>query len=163
MLVLLVGTRNFKDFENMVGYKPVHIQSILPLLMYRRVQARCAVIFDNNTTIGRRQSDNGTGPGSGAVPCILHTCTFTLYTPADVDRVAPNLRHSRFHTHIRALNAASTAVWAERAGVAVVDAGALSLLPAVLNSMDSDKIHFGADSNPLYPLCWQVITYWKSL
>jgi hypothetical protein len=51
--------------------------------------------------------------------------------------------HAHKHTHTQ--------------GPALVDAGALSLSPAVVNGMDKDRIHFASkDVNPFYPVVWQV-------
>jgi hypothetical protein len=83
--------------------------------------------------------------------CILLTCAYTAFTRAE----AAARNHSRHHTSIRALNAATAAVWAE-GGTPLVDAGALSLHPLIANGIDRDRIHFRADGSPMHQLCWQV-------
>ncbi len=39
----------------------------------------------------------------------------------------------------------------------MIDAGALSLLPPVINAIDSDRIHYQSDGNPFNTINWQMI------
>jgi hypothetical protein len=103
---------------------------------------RCATLF------------GGSGGRSSAVgrPCILHTTAHTTLTREE----AVVRQHRRHHTSIRGYNAAASAAWAG-GRMPIIDAGALSLVPAVSNNADADGVHYNADGNPFYDISWQLI------
>ena len=83
--------------------------------------------------------------------CILYTATVTAFTREQ----ALEKKHSRHHSSILGYNAAASAMWAA-SGLPLVDSGALSLLPAMSNSIDRDLIHFNSEYHPFYAIVWQV-------
>ena len=124
----------------------------------KRFQVACAALFDHpgggvNAT-APHQADNLT--------CILLTTMDTAYVYRDTEEY----NHRRLHHNIKGYNAAVTAAWLD-GGMPLLDAWALSLHPAVINSIDNDKLHYGrlgkvTDSspvNPMNPLCWQMILH----
>jgi len=121
------------------------------------LQAACAALFS--------KGGGGTPPAPDTASrhtCMLMTTADTAYTEVD----AANHKHRRVHRNIQGYNAAMSATWLD-GGMPVVDAGALSLHPAVINSINRDKLHYGVvghrtDSSPANPfssLCWQAILH----
>ena len=123
------------------------------------LQAACATLFSKPP--GGAPPRPPGGPGQPHT-CILMTTADTAYTDAD----AAGHKHRRLHRNIQGYNTAMAATWLD-GGMPVVDAGALSLHPAVANSIDGDKLHYGvvghrtesSPANPFSPLCWQAILH----
>ena len=100
--------------------------------------------------------------GGANLTCAFMTTADTAYPDADAARH----KHRRLHHNIQGYNAAVRAAWLD-GGMPLVDAGALSLHPAVINSIDADKLHYGrvgyakdsSPANPFSSLCWQAILH----
>jgi hypothetical protein len=105
-------------------------------------QRRCAALFSN-----------ASAPPSPPA-CIFHTTAYTRYGRGESAR----LNTSRHYSSIRAYNAAAAAAWA-MGGMPLIDAGALSLLPPVINAIDKDRIHFQSDGNPFNLVTWQMMLH----
>ncbi len=126
------------------------------------LQAACAALFSKSGAPGGGSPPNPDSDGASPHTCILMTTADTAYTDED----AANHKHRRLHHNIQAYNTAMTATWLD-GGMPVVDAGALSLHPAVVNSIDKDKLHYGvighrtesSPANPFASLCWQTILH----
>ena len=124
----------------------------------KRFQVACAALFDHPgggvNASAPHEADN--------LPCIMMTTMDTAYTGEDI---RSNL-HRRLHHNILGYNAAVMATWLD-GYMPLLDAGALSLHPAVINSIDRDKLHYGrigkatdsSPANPMNPLCWQMILH----
>jgi hypothetical protein len=128
------------------------------------LQAACTALFNQEAVPG-----NDGGPGAPSfkasqLSCMLMTTAQTAYTALDT----ATFKHSRTHPNILGYNAAISATWLD-GGMPLLDAGALSLHPAIINSIDKDKLHYGynarpgdPDSSPANPfpaLCWQMILH----
>ena len=124
----------------------------------KRFQVACAALFDHQgggvESAAPQKADNLT--------CIMMTTMDTAYS----DRDASAYKHRRLHHNIQGYNAAVTAAWLD-GGMPLLDAGALSLHPAVINSIEIDMLHYGrigkatdsSPANPMNPLCWQMILH----
>ena len=124
----------------------------------KRFQGACAALFDHPGG-----DVNATAPHEAEnLTCIMMTTMDTAYAGRDITVY----NHRRLHHNIQGYNAAITAAWLD-GGMPLLDAGALSLHPAVINSIDRDKLHYGrigkasdsSPANPMSPLCWQMIIH----
>jgi hypothetical protein len=116
----------------------------------RVVQRRCAELFANASAA------SAPPPQPAGPTCLLHTTAYTSLPR----RAAVARGHVRTYSNIRGYNAATAALWvAGGPGMPIVDSGALSLVPAVSNSVDGDGIHFRAEGNPFYQLGWQMVLH----
>ena len=124
----------------------------------KRYQGECAALFDHPGG----DVDESAPHAADNLTCILMTTMDTAYTGQDMKAY----KHRRFHHYIQGYNAAITAAWLD-GGMPLLDAWALSLHPAVINSIDRDKLHYGrigkasdsSPANPMSPLCWQMIIH----
>ena len=124
----------------------------------KRFQGDCAALFDHPGG----GVDESAPHAADNLTCILMTTMDTAYTGQDIKAY----NHRRFHHNIQGYNAAITAAWLD-GGMPLLDAWALSLHPAVINSIDGDKLHYGrigkasdsSPANPMSPLCWQMILH----
>ena len=120
----------------------------------RNYQTACAALFNAGVS-GRAASYMETNH-----TCMLLTTAETAYKNED----AAKYNHVRLHHNIQGYNAAIKAAWLD-GGMPLLDAGALSLHPAVANSIDGDKLHYGPGKEPgnpvkpFNPLCWQMILH----
>ncbi len=108
----------------------------------RVAQRRCAALFRNASA----------PPPPPA--CIFHTTAYTSYRRSE----SIKHKHSRHYSNIRGYNAAAAAAWA-MGGMPLIDAGALSLLPPVINTIDRDGIHYQSDGNPFNLITWQMMLH----
>ena len=124
----------------------------------KRFQVACAALFDH-----QGGGVDATAPHeANSLTCILMTTMDTAYTDRDIKAYI----HRRLHHNIQGYNAAVTAAWLD-GGMPLLDAGALSLHPAVINSIEIDMLHYGrigkatdsSPANPMNPLCWQMILH----
>ena len=121
----------------------------------RTYQAACAALF--NAGVGGYAAASYRGKNH---TCMLLTTADTAYTNED----AAKYNHLRLHHNIQGYNAAIKTAWLD-GGMPLLDAGALSLHPAVANSIDGDKLHYGPGEEPgnpvkpFNPLCWQMILH----
>ena len=119
----------------------------------KSVQTECATLFaEANRT--------------NQLTCILMTMTNTGYKEEDV--IFHN--HRRITRYILAYNKAMETAWLD-GKMPLIDAGALSLHPAIANSIDNDKLHFGivgrlpsvakdsSPTNPFSSLVWQLMLH----
>ena len=117
------------------------------------VRDRCNTLFSSPPPPSRARATPPlvTAPGRA---CILYTAT----VPTPWRGVAkPELNSWRLSS-VAAYNAGVRAAWGESHGppLALVDAAALSLLPAVMNGICSDGVHYGTDPNPFSSIVWQM-------
>ena len=117
------------------------------------VRDRCSTLFSSPPPLSRARATPPlvTAPGRA---CILYTAT----VPTPWRGVAkPELNSWRLSS-VAAYNAGVRAAWGESHGppLALVDAAALSLLPAVMNGICSDGVHYGTDPNPFSSIVWQM-------
>jgi hypothetical protein len=91
-------------------------------------------------------------PGAGSRECILHTTAFTAHSRAGAERQG----HRQHYGTIKGYNAATMGLWAAD-GLPIVDAGALSAAPAIMNNIGPDRVHFSSEPFSFYQLSWQAI------
>jgi hypothetical protein len=115
----------------------------------RNAQRSCARLFPTPPPAAAAAAPAAMRPPAA---CLLHTTAYTRYGR----REGVKLQHRRTYSNIRGYNAAVAAAWAQ-GGMPVIDAGALSLLPPVINGIDGDKIHYQEHGTPFNMISWQMI------
>ena len=118
------------------------------------LQAGCAALFAQPAAPGHGR--RAAGPARSQARAA--------YTAADT----ADFKHRRTHPNILGYNAAAAAAWLD-GGMPLLDAGALSLHPAVINGPDEDRLHYGynlrpddsdtSPANPFSALCWQMVLH----